>query len=286
MKDLTHGSIVRHILVMAPPIVVGMITIMICQLVDLYFVAGLGDAAVAGVLQEAHAVSSRAVIAATDDDLTNLAIALLVREMHARHRVVLLLSDPELARLLQEAADVRYALSVPMLAAPAFLASLFGDRVLTVFQVRGKLFTVIDLLIQPTDPFVENSVRAMSVDYRTQAVALLPAEGPPPHPLLAGRLRAGDRLLGIVALADLEPLLRRQQQPAVYAVEILSVPLPTRPWLAGMLRFQRGGTEEEAIRALEHLPLCFAENLTHGQAEDLLARLLRERVDAKLLSSK
>src|SRR5689334_1316516 len=49
MKDLTRGSIVTHILNMAPPIVVGMITIMICQLVDLYFVSELGGAAVAGV---------------------------------------------------------------------------------------------------------------------------------------------------------------------------------------------------------------------------------------------
>ena len=55
MKDLTHGSIAGHILTMAPPIVVGMITIMICQLVDLYFVAGLGDAAVAGVAAAGNA---------------------------------------------------------------------------------------------------------------------------------------------------------------------------------------------------------------------------------------
>jgi Na+-driven multidrug efflux pump len=40
---------VSHILNMAPPIVAGMVTIMICQLVDLYFVAGLGEAAIAGV---------------------------------------------------------------------------------------------------------------------------------------------------------------------------------------------------------------------------------------------
>ena len=55
MKDLTHGSIVGHILSMAPPIVAGMITIMICQLVDLYFVAGLGEAAVAGVAAAGNA---------------------------------------------------------------------------------------------------------------------------------------------------------------------------------------------------------------------------------------
>ena len=55
MKDLTHGSIVSHILNMAPPIVAGMVTIMICQLIDLYFVAGIGEAAVAGVAAAGNA---------------------------------------------------------------------------------------------------------------------------------------------------------------------------------------------------------------------------------------
>src|SRR5690242_14623287 len=55
MKDLTRGSIVSHILSMAPPIVAGMVTIMICQLVDLYFVAGAGEAAVAGVAAAGNA---------------------------------------------------------------------------------------------------------------------------------------------------------------------------------------------------------------------------------------
>jgi putative MATE family efflux protein len=55
MKDLTRGSIVRHILAMTPPIMAGMVSIMICQLVDLYFVSGLGDAAVAGVAAAGNA---------------------------------------------------------------------------------------------------------------------------------------------------------------------------------------------------------------------------------------
>jgi Trk K+ transport system NAD-binding subunit len=241
----------------------------------------IGDASVRGVLQEAHAATSRAVIAATDDDLTNLAIALLVRELHADHRVVLLLSDPELARMLREAANVRYALSVPMLAAPAFLASLFGDRVLSVFQVHTHLFAVIDLLIQPGDPFVDRSVRAMSVDYHLQAVALLPAEGPSPRPLLAARVRAGDRVVGIIALTDLEPLLRRQPPPATHAVEVLGFPLPARDWLAGLVRTVRHCTDEEAAHALEQIPFRLAERLSRGQAEDLLAQLVRERIDAK-----
>ena len=49
MKDLTQGSIVRNILGMAAPMAAGMIFQTLYFLVDLYFVAGLGDAAVAGV---------------------------------------------------------------------------------------------------------------------------------------------------------------------------------------------------------------------------------------------
>jgi putative MATE family efflux protein len=49
MKDLTKGSIVSHITAMAPQIFAGMIMMMLCGLIDLYFVGGLGDAAIAGV---------------------------------------------------------------------------------------------------------------------------------------------------------------------------------------------------------------------------------------------
>jgi len=49
MKDLTEGSIVRNILAMAGPMAAGMIFQTLYFLVDLYFVAGLGEASVAGV---------------------------------------------------------------------------------------------------------------------------------------------------------------------------------------------------------------------------------------------
>jgi len=49
MKDLTQGSVLSHIAAMAPQIFAGMIMMMLCGLIDLYFVAGLGDAALAGI---------------------------------------------------------------------------------------------------------------------------------------------------------------------------------------------------------------------------------------------
>ena len=49
MKDLTQGPVSRHIVAMALPIAFGMIFQTLYYLVDLYFVARLGDAAIAGV---------------------------------------------------------------------------------------------------------------------------------------------------------------------------------------------------------------------------------------------
>lgn len=49
MKDLTQGSVMRNLIAMAVPIAAGMALQTLYFMVDLYFVARLGDAAIAGV---------------------------------------------------------------------------------------------------------------------------------------------------------------------------------------------------------------------------------------------
>jgi putative MATE family efflux protein len=56
MKDLTKGSIPSHIVAMAVPMAAGMIFQTLYFFVDLYFVAKLGDAAVAGVSSAGNAM--------------------------------------------------------------------------------------------------------------------------------------------------------------------------------------------------------------------------------------
>ena len=156
------------------------------------------------------------MIAATTHDLINLETALLVRELNPTQRVVLLLSDPQLAQMLREAANVRLAVSQPGLAAPAFVAGLYGDRVQSVFLVRERLFAVIDLVVQESDALLTSeSVRAAAAVYRLLPVAVRPAKGPPPDSVLAARLAPGDRMAAIIALPDLENLLHRR--PSVIA---------------------------------------------------------------------
>lgn len=171
----------------------------------------VGDATVPEVLKQAHAATARAVITATSKELVNLEIGLLVREQNAVQRVVLLLVDPQLAQALREAASIRLAFSIPALAAPAFVAALFGDRVRGVFLIAGKLLAVVDLTVKPDDALLAGRVvRELATDFHLVPLRLQTADKQTrPRPLEA-MLAAGDRLTIIVGLNDLQRLLERE----------------------------------------------------------------------------
>src|SRR5260370_39703909 len=102
-------------------------------------------------MRQAHGGTARAIVACTNNDMINLEVALLARELNATQRGVLLQTDHQLAQLLRDAANVRLAVSVPALAAPAFVAGLFGDRVPSVFVTQERLPADHDVVNGPED---------------------------------------------------------------------------------------------------------------------------------------
>src|SRR5262249_18911631 len=161
----------------------------------------IGDATVAEVLRQAHASSAKAVIAATSDDLVNLEVALLARELNRSQRIVVHLTDPRLAETARESANIRLALSIPTLVAPAFVAALFGDRVHIVCVIDGKMFATVDLVVAAEDPLLAGQpVHRVAKEYALLPIAVLDRD----HRLVADvpgcRLQPGQRLIGISAL--------------------------------------------------------------------------------------
>jgi Trk K+ transport system NAD-binding subunit len=240
-----------------------------------------GDATVREVLRQAHATTARAVVAATSDDLVNLEVALLVRELNEKQRVVVSLNDPQLAETLRMAARVRFALSMPTIAASAFVAALFGDRVQNVFLVDGKLLAVMDLVIQPTDSvFNGQIVRAVAIDFRLLPVVVLSVDGSTRPNVYDTRLLPGDRLIAFAALLDLERLLRREPAAHEFDVVASSVPAAARAELSRQMATTLSVSLEEADKALASLPVAVARKLTRGQAEQLALELARDGIKA------
>ncbi|HEV3204073.1 MAG TPA: NAD-binding protein, partial [Gemmataceae bacterium] len=243
----------------------------------------IGDATVLEVLRQAHVLSARAVVAATNNELANLEIALLARELNSRQRVVVRLNDPLLCETLRDEANIRLALSIPNLAAPAFVAALFGDRVLSVFLVKGRLMAAIELQVQGDDPFLAgHSVRALAIDYGLMPVHLRGADHLATVNIMDHHLNSGDRLVTITTLPDLTRFLRRERVPADCMVEVVQVPPLARKDMIQWLNRHKGWNTAEAEKAIDQLPLSLGNNHTRGQAEDLLALFRKQGVQARL----
>jgi Trk K+ transport system NAD-binding subunit len=166
-----------------------------------------GDCTLPDALRQARADTARAVVAVTDSDLVNIETALVVRELNAEQRVVVRLTDADLATTLREAASVRHAVAVPALAAPAFAAALFGDRVQAVFLAAGRLFAAVEIHVEEGETQVEGTtVGELARRWSLQPIDLTP----PAADMTAHRLAPGDRLTAVIALTDLDRMYRRE----------------------------------------------------------------------------
>lgn len=108
-----------------------------------------GDARHAEVLGDLGIERARAMIAATSDDLVNLAAALNARAIRPDLRVVVRLFDPEFAVRVQRGFGIRFTRSVSHLAAPAFAAAAIGSEVVATVPIgdrRVVLFARVPVL--------------------------------------------------------------------------------------------------------------------------------------------
>ncbi len=239
----------------------------------------IGDATLAEVLRQAHAGAAKAVIAATSSELVNLEIALLVREINPELRVIVRLTDPQFAEAVREAADIRHAISVSALAAPAFTAALFGDRVQTLVTTVGRTLVVIEVVVDADEShLVGKSLRAMLLDYHMVLVGMA---GHDIQNLRGYRLAVGDRLTVVAELPDLERLIRRKPFPTDHGVLLESFPITAKESLQTVIRALRHCTTEEAQTILNQVPCTLTEGLTAGEAQELIEQLHRERIQAR-----
>jgi Trk K+ transport system NAD-binding subunit len=246
----------------------------------------VGDATVRETLQQARVKQARAVIAATSTDLGNLEVSLLVAELNEKQRVVVLLSDSVLAETARSAARVKMAVSLPELAAPAFVAGLLGDRVLSMFVIHGQMLAAVELAVHANDDSLSaRSLRSLAIDYRLVPVAVIGPDNAERAFNVGYRLVEGDRLVAIASIPDLERVTRRAPVAAEWSVEVTAFPISARETLALQARTLRGITAEKADALVKELPFVIVEKQTRGQAEELLAALQREKVSARATHS-
>jgi Trk K+ transport system NAD-binding subunit len=167
----------------------------------------LGDARNERHLLEAGLLEAQCVIAATDQDLVNIEIALDTHRFRPELPVVVRLFDQDLARQLETALDIRRALGMSALAAPSFAAAAMGDAILASFPLDNVPFVVGRRLVVEGPLLGCDTVGALARRHKLHSLVIEREGGTCiPLPLRDEALRPGDRLSLFGRRADWERL--------------------------------------------------------------------------------
>ncbi|MGH3846024.1 MAG: NAD-binding protein [Pseudonocardiaceae bacterium] len=170
-----------------------------------------GDASREDTLRAAYLSTCRALVAVTNNDVTNLETALQARAMSPDLRVVLRLFDSDLAERVERNFGITISRSVPNLAAPAFAAAMLRREVLGTISVGRMVLLIAEVGVQAGSELDGLASHAVNAPRQVQVIAIhraatdtLELPAPPDH-LLAN----GDRLIILATRAGLGRVLIR-----------------------------------------------------------------------------
>lgn len=133
----------------------------------------LGDARDESLLRRAGVATAKSVIVTTNDDLTNVSIALDARRLNADAVIVTRLYDQQqLGAHLESAAGIDRVLSTSALAAPAFVGAALGDGIRGAFDVNGQTCVVEDVPIIDGTSACRQTLGQWSADTRRTAIGV------------------------------------------------------------------------------------------------------------------
>jgi voltage-gated potassium channel len=195
----------------------------------------LGDARTREMLEKARVSEASAIVVCTDDDLTNLDIALDAREIKPDIKVVMRMFDGELAGRVRRGFGIRTAFSTSALAAPVFAAAATRARIDQSFYLDDVLMNVARATIGEDSPLVGRTVAWVEKELDLTVVLHEGQNTTDPHPAPDVTLREGDCL---VVFASLESLARLREIGGAGTCDIpgqKALEKRRSPWLTRLL---------------------------------------------------
>ncbi|MCM1982369.1 potassium channel family protein [Lyngbya confervoides] len=181
----------------------------------------VADASLPLTLKSTNIDQASALLAVTNEDMSNLEIALTAKELAPKLTVIVRSNHPSQARRMNQVFDFTAVLNPFELAAPAFAAAALGGRILGSGVTGDMLWIALSLLITPAHAFCGQSVRTIAIE-----ADLVPLYLQTSHQqihgwdLLEAILNPGDVLHLTIPAKNMERLWRTNaSQPAPASVQ-------------------------------------------------------------------
>ncbi|HEY9244512.1 MAG TPA: TrkA family potassium uptake protein [Streptosporangiaceae bacterium] len=164
-------------------------------------------------LRAAGIGTSQALVSVTDSDIVNLETALHARALAPDLRLVLRLSDDDLAERVQKTVGNTISRSVPYLAAPAFAAAMLEHQVLRTIPVGRHVLLIADVEVSDGSELAGQPVQSVHHpgSVRVIAVRRAAADGVDWAPDPGYLLTPLDRIYVLATRTGLSEVLARGQ---------------------------------------------------------------------------
>jgi voltage-gated potassium channel len=149
-----------------------------------------------------------AIIPCTDDELTNLDIALEARELNPDIRVVMRMFDADFARRVENGFGIQVAFSTSALAAPIFASAAMGENILHSLYVGENLLHLSHVKINQSSPLCNWTVGKLEGDLDLSVICYEKDGCMDLHPHDDIELHAPDEILVLASLKTLRELTK------------------------------------------------------------------------------
>lgn len=175
----------------------------------------MGDIRLVEQLQKAGVQHADAIILATDQDLTNIEVALTAKELAPQVKTIVRLFDQRLAKRVEKLLEIDHAFSTSALAAPLFAAAATSRNVINAFVADGLVLNTVEMTVRAASRLEGRSLGSVQKEMELTFLMLKDVDEAKPdwNPQSERILRAGAKLLVVTEVETLRELEAMNQGP-------------------------------------------------------------------------
>jgi Trk K+ transport system NAD-binding subunit len=239
-------------------------------------------------LEKSNLVTARSVIVATEDEMTNLEVALMVHAANPDAGLVIRMFDQRFSDNLGQLLPYARVICTNFLAAEAFAGAAFGENILGLFRLNDQTILLTEYRVEAQDTL--SNLLLAEVAYGYDVVPVLHhkiSQEPKWMPSDDIRLQVGDRLIVLATIAGLQRIERGELAPRYWQVW-LEKAITQEAIFEGATVIARvcGCSLGTAREVMAHLPGRLPVSLYEHQAHRLVRELQKAQVVAQFIHSK
>ncbi|GBE92519.1 potassium channel family protein [Nostoc cycadae] len=234
-------------------------------------------------LTKVHIQTAKSVIVVTDDEVTNLEIALKARTVNPKANLVIRTFDPRFSENVANLLPYARVLGVYELAAEAFVGAAFGENILNLFRLDNQTTLVTEYQIEADDTLNGKLIADIAYGYGLVPIFHLRANQYTPKfmPSDDMRLIVGDRLIVLATIEGLQAVERGTIKTGKCWVRVEKTISPEAAFEGATVISRVTGCDMQLARTLmNQIPATLQHPLYLHQAHRLVHELNKSQVSA------